>query len=137
VPSPINSTILPPIPEGESPTKRSPLTSRATGIGIDKVIVPVDTGALTPVLGLRARIRLLFVSAMKTVPFLETAMFCGCLYPDPIVCWASTTMDGACAHPAEAQMARLRTGKKSDFRFEVKSFAGNLDDLTNMGTALL
>jgi hypothetical protein len=64
-------------------------------------------------------------------------MFCGWLYPVPIVCWASTTMDGACAQPVEAQMASVRTGKQNNFRFEMKSFAGTLDDLRNMAVALL
>jgi hypothetical protein len=46
-------------------------------------------------------------------------------------------MDGACAQLVEAQIARARTGKQNNFRFETKIFAGNPGDLTNMGMALL
>src|SRR6202012_3986709 len=123
-------------PENTSPTKRSPFASSVSGSGDDSVIVPVETGVLTPVFGLSASTRLLVVSAIKTVPFLETAMLCGLLYPVPITCCPSTTMDGACAKPLEATRARVRAGKEN-FPRETKSLAKHLNDLTNMGTALL
>ena len=53
VPSPVNSTILPPMPEGVSPTKRSPLASSAIGIGDDKRNRPGRYGSAHAGLGVK------------------------------------------------------------------------------------
>jgi hypothetical protein len=71
------------------------------------------------------------------VPFLETAMACGWLYPNPRVSCASITTDGACAQPLEAQKASVRTRKQNNFHFDTEYLTGNLDGITGMATALL
>jgi hypothetical protein len=60
-------------------------------------------------------------------------MACGLLYPNPRVCCASITIEGACAQALDAQKANAKTGKQSNFRFET----GNFDGITDMATALL
>jgi hypothetical protein len=70
----------------------------------------------------RATIRLLAVSAMKTVPLLEITRDWGLEYPSPTVCCASKTIDGACAQELDVQV-RARTVKQSNFHFGTKYFA--------------
>jgi hypothetical protein len=73
---------------------------------------------------------------MKTVPFLETTIDCGLLYPLPRVCCASTTTAGAAPHALEAQKTSVRT-EKLNLHFHAEYFAENFDGIADMAAALL
>src|SRR3984957_13398853 len=125
LPSPYNSIILPPV-VGASPTKRFPCASRASAAGALSTYGAVKATVLAPSpgkKGARATILLLAVAAMKIVPLLEIARAWGPEYPMPAVCCASKTIDGACAQDLEAQKARARIVKQSNFHFGTKYLA--------------